>query len=144
MPSRPPGLATGDLRNGDRFAEEVNELLRRTWTEPEYMVKYHRRGDRSWMWLPDFEVIHKQENRRVLLAEAKKIHPTSDVRTYDSQLKRGFASLALAYLTIQKSNLLLIVDDDTEILEKYQQIFDNIHALITRKSDVPSMRMAWY
>lgn len=139
-----PGSATGGLREGNRFAEEVNELLRRTWTGPEYMVTYHQRGDRSWRWLPDFEVIHKPENRRVLVAEAKKIHPTSDERTYDSQLKRGFATLALAYLTIQKSNLLLIVDDDTEILEKYQQIFDNIHALITRKSDVPSLRTAWH
>lgn len=132
------------MRIGQKFEEEVYELLGRTWLEPEYLVKWHKRGDRSWRWLPDFEVKHKSENRRVLLAETKKILPTSAAETYDSELKRGFASLALAYLTIQKHNLLLIVDDDTEISEKYQQMFGNIHALIFRKSDVPSLRDAWH
>jgi hypothetical protein len=122
----------------DSLEYDVWNLLREAYPKPIYAVIKNRGTNERW--LPDFEV--KKGTDSLLVIEVKDIGSTK-ASTFDSQMKRAFAVLALHFVRRKRPTPFLVLPDGVRVPKDYEGIFLEINCPIIRKKDVPRLRDDW-
>ena len=117
---------------------DVWKLLREAYPNPVYNVV--KNTGREQRWLPDFEV--KKGQDALFALEVKDIS-SAKASTFDSQMKRAFAILALYYVREKRPTPFLVLPDTLHVPKDYEEIFLEINCPIIRKKDVARLKEDW-
>ena len=117
---------------------EVWKQLQDAYPKPVYRVV--KNTGREHRWMPDFEV--KEGEETLLAVEVKDISSTK-TPTFDSQMKRAFAILALYYIRQKRPTPFLVLPDGLRVPKDYEEIFLEINCPIIRKKDILGLRKDW-
>jgi hypothetical protein len=117
---------------------DVWKLLQETYLQPVYDVAKNQ--GRKERWLPDFEV--RKGTDTLLAVEVKDIGSTR-APTFDSQVKRAFAVLALYFVRRKRPTPFLVLPDGVRVPKDYEVIFLEINYPIIRKKDIPHLKEDW-
>ena len=124
----------------NRFEKAVIDALKSAYPEPEYSVtKIYERASPT-RWPPD--VAEKKGKAMLFVVEVKDTRASD--QTFDSQMKRAFATLALNFVRNHDDSVIVVPDGTPERLtRKFDAVFAEVSSQIISLGGIPSLREVW-